>query len=47
MVYIEEKFFPRFFALYYQKLMEFLPSLVFHTVTIQVIPHYYKQGLVQ
>ena len=29
------------------KSMEFLSSLVFHTVTIQVIPHYYKQGLVQ
>ena len=27
--------------------MEFLSSLVFHTVTIQVIPHYYKQSLVQ
>ena len=42
-----ENFFPRFFALYYQKSMEFLSSLVFHTVAIQVIPHYYKQGLVQ
>ena len=41
------KFFPSVFALYYQKSMEFLSSLLFHTVTIQVIPHYYKQSLVQ
>ena len=47
MVYMEEIFFPRFFALYYQKSMEILSLLVFYTVTIQVIPHYYKQSLVQ
>ena len=41
------KLFSKIFALYYQKSMEFLSSLVFHTVTIQVIPHYYKQSLVQ
>ena len=42
--YMEDFF---FFALYYQKSMEILSSLVFHTVTIEIIPHYYKQGLVQ
>ena len=47
MVYMEEFIFPRFFAQCYQKSMEFLSSLVFHTVTIQVIPHYNKQSLVQ
>ena len=40
-------FFQKMFALYYQKSMEFLSALVFHTVTFQVIPHYYKQNLVQ
>ena len=45
--FIWRKFFPRFFALYYQKSMEFLSSLVFHTVTIHVIQHYYKLSLVQ
>ena len=47
MIYMEENYFLRFVALYYQKSMEFLSSLVFHTVIIQVIPHCYKQGLVQ
>ena len=47
MIYMEENYFLRFFALYYQKSMECLFSLVFHTGTIQVIPHYFKQGLVQ
>ena len=47
MVYMEEFIFPRFFALNSQKSMEFLSSLVFHTVTIQIIPHYHKQSLVQ
>ena len=46
MIYMEENYFLRFFALYYQNSMEFLSSLVFHTVTIQVISHYYKQGRV-
>ena len=41
------KLFSKIFALYYQKSMEFLSSLVLHTVTIQVIPQYYKQSLVQ
>ena len=40
-------FFSKCFALYYQKSTEFLSSLVFQTVTIQVTPHYYKQSLVQ
>ena len=47
MVHMKEFIFPRFFAFYFQKSMEFLSSLVFLTVTIQVIPHYYKQSLVQ
>ena len=47
MIHMEENYFLSCFAVYYQKSMEFLSSLVFHTVTIQVIPHYYKEGLVQ
>ena len=47
MVYMMEYFFQKMFALYYQKSMAFLSALVFHTVTIQVIPQYYKQNLVQ
>ena len=39
MVYMEE-FFSKIFC-------PILSSLVFQTVTIQVIPHYYKQSLVQ
>ena len=47
MVYMMEYFFQKMFTLYYQKSMEFLSALVFHAVTIQVIPQYYKQNLVQ
>ena len=32
MVYMEENFFPRLFALYWQNSKEFLSPLVFHTV---------------
>ena len=40
-------FFSKIFCPYYQKSIEFLSSLVFHTVTLQVIPHYYKQSLLE
>ena len=39
MVYMEETFFPRFFALYYQKSVEFLSLLVFHTVLWTTVFH--------
>ena len=39
MVYMEENVSPRIFALYLQKSMEFLSSLVFHTVLWTTVFH--------
>ena len=47
MVFMMEYFFQDVLPYTIKKSMEFLSSLIFHTVAIQVIPHYYKQILIQ